>query len=129
MRWLFLDTHVRGQAVFGWLAEEKAAVWTYEGRGNGLLSALARRCAPRDIAAAQGICVVSGPGPFSAIRIGVLVANLMARTFGLPLHAVAADQAVDLQKLAASLARQEVPAVQYAAPVYDSEPNITLPKT
>ena len=82
-----------------------------------------------ELSQAQGVCVVTGPGPFSSIRLGVLAANLISRTCGLPLYAVDSQAASDRKKLGNDLAQGTVPRVEYAAPVYDSEPNITLPKT
>lgn len=129
MSWFFLDTHLRGDAAFGWLSSEKSRMWRHEGRGNGLLAAVTSKVKREDMSGAQGVCVVAGPGPFSAIRMGVLVANVLSRTFGLPLYAVRADEAADVQALGKRLAQGELASQPYVAPIYDSEPNITLPKT
>ncbi len=74
----------------------------------------------------KGICVVSGPGSFTAVRTGVLIANVLARLHRLPLYGVDASQAADLDGLFRDLAAGAVPASGYVAPVYSSEPNITF---
>lgn len=84
------------------------------------------------LAEAEGVCVVSGPGTFSAVRSGVLDANIVARWFGIPLVGVRAEDASDaclplLIKRFAHGTRHL--AVSYVAPIYDAEPNITMPRT
>lgn len=41
-----------------------------------------------ELADLEGIFVVSGPGSFSAIRVGVVTANTFAQNLGIPLYAV-----------------------------------------
>lgn len=44
------------------------------------------------------IIVVSGPGPFSALRIGVTVANILAHTLKVPLYSVSTEALWELRK-------------------------------
>lgn len=80
---------------------------------------------PRELASLRGICVVAGPGSFSAVRGGVLMANLLGRLLGKPLVGVSREDAENLSKLRRSLFAQAFTPQPYVAPVYDAEPNIT----
>ena len=83
----------------------------------------------RKVKKLDGICVVAGPGSFTAVRTGVLIANLIARLDRIPLYGIAAAQAQDLDGLYRDLAAGAVPTSGYVAPTYTSEPNITLKTT
>lgn len=74
--------------------------------------------------------MVAGPGSFSAIRTGVLYANLLARLLGKPLVGVRIDQdqTKTLAGICQVLKEKRVPEEAYVAPIYDAEPNITLPR-
>lgn len=76
----------------------------------------------------NGVCVVAGPGSFSAVRGGVLDANLIARLKGIPLVPVPSSDWQDLEGLAARIQSGEISTAEYVAPIYDQEPNITIPK-
>lgn len=124
MSWLFIDTHVRGQVRLAELPISGAIrERTVHGRQSpavvaaSVFSASVRK-------RATGICVVEGPGPFSAIRSGVLFANLMARMLRLPLVGVSVDNAQSLAALRDALTTSRIPPRTYVAPVYDAEPNI-----
>lgn len=73
----------------------------------------------------KGIVVVSGPGPFSAVRSGVLVANLLARMYHIPLYGVSVHHARNLEELRSAFLAKKIRPSSYVAPVYDREPNIT----
>ncbi|MSR85055.1 hypothetical protein EXS71_01270 [Candidatus Uhrbacteria bacterium] len=127
MAWLFVDTHAPFQSRVGWLATgKKREIKTLTGRRGRILFHLAPRWRTyrKNL---EGICVVSGPGSFSAIRGGVLTANLLARFMRVPLVGISVDQAQDLFALETELLNQRLPVTQYVAPQYDAEPNITLP--
>jgi len=124
MSWFFIDTHVRGQVRLAELPISGAIrERTVEGRRSPVVAAASffSSAARRRV---KGVCVVQGPGPFSAIRSGVLFANLLARTLRVPLVGVAVDEAHDLASLRDALAASRIPARTYVAPVYDAEPNI-----
>ena len=126
-KWLLIDTRSREAAVFGWLtARGHLALRSVRAGAPGLMSSLASRLKPSDVAGASGICVVRGPGSFSSIRMGTLVANLLTRLFNLKLYALDVQDTEDVRALAESLARRKP--VKYAAPIYDRPPNITLAK-
>ncbi len=124
MAWLFLDTHEQGRVRYAWLERgEVDKRVEREGRASILLPMIAKDLPSRQV---EGVCVVEGPGSFSAVRGGVLDANLLARFLRVPLVAVSAAEAHDLAGLAARLASGDVSVSTYVAPVYDKEPNITL---
>lgn len=124
--WLFLDTHAPGQSRFAFFERGKPIKPVQiEGRASALLPRLAKQWG-RPLA---GVCVVAGPGSFSAVRAGVLQANLIARLLKLPLVGVTVDEAGDLEALHRELRDPRLKlAVPYVAPIYDKEPNITTPK-
>jgi tRNA A37 threonylcarbamoyladenosine modification protein TsaB len=117
MAWLFLDTHENGRVRYAWREQDGRVLKEVEkeGRASLLLPLIAKDLAKFKI---TGIAVVNGPGSFSAVRGGVLDANLMARLLKVPLVAFAAGEAFDPGRLPS----------EYVAPVYDAEPNITIPK-
>ena len=125
--WLALDTHVPGHArvgvlgVSGWLEEREVP-----GRANQVLAEIAilRERYQKDLA---GVAVVAGPGSFSSIRTGVLYANLYARLQDLPLYCIVSEDWSDSIGLAGRLASGVFEPQTYIAPVYDQEPNITIP--
>lgn len=126
-RFLFIDTRVRDNAVFGWLDDESAhKIWKVPTGASGLISSLSARISPKDAQSAKGVCVVSGPGSFSSIRTGTLVANLMSRIFDLPLYELKAEDidvdTIDVKKITSRRSKK------YVAPIYDRPPNVTAPK-
>lgn len=127
MRWLFIDTREHGRVRYAWFEDGRVAKRVErEGKASILLPLVAK-----DIEAGSridGVCVAQGPGSFSAVRGGVLDANLLARTLGVPLVPVDAERAADLEGLASAVAAGEVSVSTYVAPLYDREPNITMPK-
>lgn len=127
MRWLFINSRTRGSASFGWLADSAAMkIWKVPAEAPGLVSIISRHVSGSELAKADGVCVVSGPGSFSSIRNGTLVANLLARIYRLPLYGIKAEEAEDLRALVVSLPKRKP--VRYVAPVYDQEPNVTFPR-
>lgn len=125
VRYFFIDTRRRDSARFGWLDEKGGSkLWPTQPGSAGLMSSVSLKVKQTDLAKAKGVCVVAGPGSFSSIRTGTLVANLLARIYNLPLLAVKALEADDLQVLARSLNKRRP--ISYAAPIYDQEPNITV---
>jgi len=127
--WLFLDTHASRLSRFAWMEKGKEPkIIELEGRSNVLLPKLAKD--RKNFQLLEGVCVVSGPGSFSAVRTGVLYANLLSRLKKVPLIGMMVEDAVDLSRLAKELTdgRRATEASKYVAPIYDAEPNITLPK-
>jgi tRNA A37 threonylcarbamoyladenosine modification protein TsaB len=135
MAWLFIDTHENGRVRYAWLEAGRVLKRVErEGRASLLMPLIAKDLGtPSDSPLKRGrelagVCVVEGPGSFSAVRGGVLDANLLARFLRVSLVAVSAGDAQDLEGLAARLASGDVSTSTYVAPVYDREPNITMPK-
>ena len=129
MTWLFIDSRDRQSTAFGWLGDESAKrgasprLWS---AGISLIADLSRKIKLDRLRKADGICVVSGPGSFSSIRTGVLIANLLSRICRLPLYAVHADETSDLAGLINKLELGAFKPSSYVAPEYDREPNITM---
>ncbi|MFH1078402.1 MAG: hypothetical protein V1745_03960 [Patescibacteria group bacterium] len=127
MRWLFIDTSVAGSVRFGSLGGARPTVRTVKGRSGVLLPSIAGKLGCEALRDVCGVCVVDGPGSFSSIRGGVVAANVLARSLGVPLVGVDASEAADLVRLGGRLAADAIPHVATVLPRYDAEPNITLP--
>jgi hypothetical protein len=128
MSWLLIDTSDRMKtrfAVIPTLGEIRER--TVEGARRNAVALLSAFIDQKRIRSMSGICVVRGPGSFSAVRSGVLVANILSRVYHMPLYGVSVDEGKDLNVLRDRLNRGDVPAETYVAPVYDAEPNITCP--
>lgn len=121
MTWLFIDTSRADQFRVGYLGS-KISVKTIQGRAQGLLVAIMRLPKMK----MDGICVVQGPGSFSAIRTGTLIANLLSRLWKKPLVGVSVAESEDLSVLSEQLSQKGVKSSTYVAPIYDAEPNITV---
>jgi hypothetical protein len=132
MAWLFLDTHKPGEARFAWFEKDKLPAITHiEGRTNNVLPKLAKSVGPKGLKRIEGVCVVAGPGSFSSVRAGVLEANLIARLLHVPLVGITVEEARDLPILSHKLfaTHHSLKLAAYVAPIYDKEPNITIPKS
>ena len=128
MAWLFLDTHQSLSSRFGWLLTGAAPeIKTIQGRSPRMLTSLARVWSTqrKDL---KGICVVAGPGSFSSVRTGVLYANLLSRFLHVPLVGVSVDDAASLSGLETIMRKRSSLPDLYVAPIYDAEPNITIPR-
>jgi tRNA A37 threonylcarbamoyladenosine modification protein TsaB len=126
MAWLFIDTARPSHFRFGTLSSAKPRITTVSGRAGRLLPSLNRAYGIAGLRSVEGVCVVHGPGSFSSVRGGVLVANLLARLLRKPLVGVDRMGAEDLGRLTANLMGGDMPAVSYVMPTYDAEPNITV---
>lgn len=125
MGWVFIDTSIAGVCRFGLLTKNGEGIMTKNIRANGLLAALEEEIDRNAFRAVSGICVVRGPGSFSAVRSGVLVANVLARCFQKPLVSILNEDAKDLALLERRLAVGEFHPQSTVLPLYDAEPNIT----
>jgi tRNA A37 threonylcarbamoyladenosine modification protein TsaB len=98
------------------------------GSAGQLLNVLAKD--RKRLFSAEGVCVVAGPGSFSSVRTGVLYANLLSRLLRIPLVGVTVEEASDLDALSRRLldTRYSKLETRYVAPIYDAEPNITVPR-
>ncbi len=124
MAWLFLDTHAKDRVVYAWIEGGRVTKRVEkEGRATVLLPLIAK-----NMKKIEGVAVVAGPGSFSAVRTGVIDANLISRLLHVPLVGLSVDEASDLDHVAQTLCATGYVLRDYVAPVYDAEPNITVPK-
>lgn len=128
MPWLFIDTHTAGECRTGMIGAKASSVRSSVGRSSTLLPLISSKIGRAALRSADGICVVSGPGSFSSVRGGVIVANLLARLFRKPLVGMRVEEAQDLSSLAKRLMANEIDALPIVLPLYDAEPNITVKK-
>ena len=128
MAWLCLDTHISGKTRLGLLGHSGWIEYREEeGRAHRVLTIIAA-WHKQDPKLIQGVAVVEGPGSFSAIRTGVLYADLYARLRHLPLVALGPDHLADPVALFEKIQDGTLSRTTYVAPVYDQEPNITVPR-
>lgn len=130
MTWLFIDTHVSGTSRLGTFhTDGSLRVRMYKGRTRTLLVRI-HRLWKEGGSAWRGIAVVSGPGSFSSIRTGVLYANILANCLRIPLLGLTTEEAMDDRWIEKRLSEKgSLSKMNYVAPVYDAEPNITLPQS
>lgn len=84
----------------------------------------------RKINSLKAILVVIGPGPFSAIRIGLATANALAYALNLPIAGIKLTE-LNKNKDFASFIVQKANKAKFNTiikPFYGAEPNITLKK-
>ncbi|MFZ6015872.1 MAG: hypothetical protein ACOYUZ_06005 [Patescibacteria group bacterium] len=128
MSWFFIDTHSREQSRFGWLNKDSANLFSITGRTVNLVAEMSKKIRLKDLRNADGICIVKGPGSFSSIRAGVLIANLLSRIYKLDLLPVSPGHTDSFVELIKCLENGKIKKAVYVDPIYDQEPNITLPK-
>lgn len=78
----------------------------------------------------QAVAVISGPGPFTALRVGVTTANTLGWSLKIPVVAVKRSEFSGLDDLIKVISTKikKAQTGQIAVPVYGKEPNITRPK-
>lgn len=78
----------------------------------------------------QGLIIVSGPGPFTSVRIAVAVANTLSFALKIPVVGLENKKPIkDEQNIKAGLLRLKKARIgSYIKPVYGGEANITRPK-
>lgn len=125
---LAIDTasEIKSIALFTKKAEQRLGLmYKFSWKGNAdetkkllpaILSILRR--SKKTFKDLKRIIVVRGPGQFSALRIGVTVANVLANTLRIPLFSVG-----KLSKSCFNLKRESV-----VTPKYNKPPHITMPK-
>lgn len=130
MSYLFLDSRFTEEARVWWVGEAGEEVWQDGGRAQTALATIARERS-RLVSDLRGVCVVGGPGRFSALRVGVLYAHVLARWYRVPLYALTPDDVVSRasrQAFVDGIITGTHSATNYVAPVYDREPTITTPR-
>ena len=128
MGWLGIDTRTNGHSVVSWVEGEQIETIQVEGKAARALPVLARLIEDRK-ENVEGILVASGPGTFSAIRTGVLYANLCARLLKIPLIELTEEEAMPSRypQIIQDYLAGRRSASAYVSPIYDREPNITIP--
>lgn len=124
--WLFIDTSAFGVIRLGLISRGRQTVKSYAGKSGGLLAIINQQISLARLRQVQGICVVAGPGSFSSVRGGVLAANLLSRLLKKKLIGAYLEQAHNLKHLMTKIAQGELMPTNFVAPVYASEPNITV---
>ena len=126
--WVFIDARLPGIFRIGCLVlAGKHQIKAVEARSHEILPEIVRRIGRKKLEACDGVCVVEGPGSFTTVRTGVLLGNLLARLFQKSLVGVSSVEAEDLDYLFEKLSQKQFLATRLVLPVYDAEPNITLP--
>lgn len=126
MGWLFIDTSLPNEFRMGTFSSDEVKVKSYEGRARELLPMISRKVPSATVRQLDGICVVYGPGSFSAVRGGVVAANILSRAWRIPLVGVSREEAEDLAQLAQDVVTKKKLPTSYVMPTYDAEPNITI---
>lgn len=78
----------------------------------------------------KGIAVVTGPGPFTALRIGVATANTMAWALKIPVVGIKLIEFKDIKRLV-EISEEKIKKTKAGSiiePFYGKEPNITKKK-
>lgn len=124
--WLFVETTRPDNFVVGLLSAKTQKSVHVDARSHAVLGHILKLLTPSVRTQLEGICVVSGPGSFTSTRTGVMIANILSRQLQLPLVGVTLDDAQDLGELTKKLISGSIKSETYIAPVYSSEPNITV---
>ncbi|MFA6254696.1 MAG: tRNA (adenosine(37)-N6)-threonylcarbamoyltransferase complex dimerization subunit type 1 TsaB [Patescibacteria group bacterium] len=112
----------------GKLIAKKEFLAPYQ-QAEKLLSAIGNllKAKSYQLQAINGIAVVSGPGPFTALRIGVTTANTLAWALGIPIVGIKLNEFHNLSQLVAVIEKKikKASVGKIIEPFYDKEPNIT----
>ena len=74
------------------------------------------------------LVVIKGPGPFTAIRVGVTVANTLSLAIEVPLYGIKKTKSFNYKNIINQVINSRVNADKFIKPCYGQEPNITKPK-
>jgi tRNA threonylcarbamoyl adenosine modification protein YeaZ len=75
----------------------------------------------------SSIIVVRGPGSFTAIRVGVTVANGLGQALALPVYGIKKMDSISIADVVKKAKRTQIVS-RPILPFYDRAPNITKPK-
>ena len=84
-----------------------------------------QRVSPNQI---DHIVVAVGPGPFTAVRTGIIVANTLGWMLNIPVKGVVAPERWDQEDIARLSQAQTLKTFRPVRPAYGREPNITRSK-
>ncbi|MDZ7798205.1 MAG: tRNA (adenosine(37)-N6)-threonylcarbamoyltransferase complex dimerization subunit type 1 TsaB [Patescibacteria group bacterium] len=74
------------------------------------------------------IIVVTGPGPFTSLRIGIGVANALALSLNIAVVGFKKDEFKSIKDLIKKSENKKLKKNNFVKPFYDKKPNITKPK-
>lgn len=130
---LVLQTIVAGW-IFVWLIEKKnilgtsriAVEWHGSDRALAVVDQTLRQH-KKSVQDIQKIIVVRGPGSFTAVRTGLIIANTLGMMLRIPIHGIVTKHQLDdaevLQQATTAGVRGKI-----VKPWYGKSPNITKPK-
>lgn len=129
MAYLVLDTRFRGEAGAWWVDETGEETWAEHQETQDILRAVQ---AHRDQLRAEmrGVGVVAGPGRFSAVRVGILYAHVIARWHRVPLYRVETEEVATSDgraRFVRCVREGSRSPESWIDPLYDRAPNITSP--
>ncbi|MDD5342026.1 MAG: hypothetical protein PHI73_01705 [Patescibacteria group bacterium] len=75
-----------------------------------------------------GLVVVKGPGPFTAVRVSVAIANALHFSLQMPLYAVAKTGDFMIKNVFDRMRLGKISKTEFVKPIYNHPPNITKPK-
>ncbi|MDQ5919351.1 MAG: TsaD protein [Patescibacteria group bacterium] len=129
MAYLVLDARFRGEAGAWWVGESEEETWVQQQDTQDILRAVqARREVLRE--GLKGVGVMAGPGRFSAVRVGIVYAHVIARWYRVPLYRLQTEDVVTPEsraRVAQEIREGARTAEVWIDPVYDRAPNITSP--
>ena len=82
--------------------------------------------AKKDLKEIEKIIVITGPGPFTSLRIGIAVANALALSLKIPVVGFKADEFKSIKDLIRQ--GEQKRGDNFVKPYYNKKPNITKPK-
>lgn len=96
--------------------------------GAGKILSAIERLLKKQKASLQGIVVVSGPGAFTAVRLGVVIANTIAWSLHIPIVGVKRTTFATLADLGVKSGGliKRARKGKLVVPYYGKEPNITI---
>ena len=83
----------------------------------------------KSLVAVKGILVITGPGPFTPVRVGLTVANTLAVAGKIPIYGWRSEVEISAEQLARLIAKvKRAKLTTLARPDYGRSPNISQPK-
>lgn len=129
MAYLLLDARFRGEAGAWWVYQGGEEVWVERQETQDILRMVqAHREVLRE--SLKGVGVMAGPGRFSAVRVGIVYAHVIARWYRVPLYRLQTEDVVTPEsraRVAQEIREGARTAEVWIDPVYDRAPNITSP--
>ncbi|MEK7537513.1 MAG: hypothetical protein AAB619_00880 [Patescibacteria group bacterium] len=130
---LVLQTNIAGRLAV-WLvdggriiiARRKAIVWHSSDKALALVDRTIRQ-AKRSLREVHKIVVVRGPGPFTAVRTGLIIANTLGMLLKIPVRGVVTKHQLSNADVLRDV-RVKAGLGKIVKPWYGKSPNISTPK-